>query len=383
MKNENFNIIDWQLVRKRVDGTLSDEEQDRLESWINESPDHRLFVERACRYYEREIPSVDDGKISVAWQRFVQDHPQTSRKIGYRWIWTIAASVLICLGGWFLWQNQVKRIPVTVVENTIQPGRNCAVLLLSDGQKVNLQLQQMGQVLTDNEASIYLDSTTITYESNNVQGDSVYNTIQVPRGGEYNLTLADGTKVWLNSQSTLRFPVAFRGKERRVQLTGEAYFDVTPGQKRFIVETKSMDVRVLGTAFDVNAYEDETIIRTTLVRGKIEILVGGKEACVLEPGQQSILERSTGKVNVLQVNTSLYTQWKDGRFVFRDNTLEDIMRILARWYDMKYEFTNPDLKKQRFYGVINRFEEVEGLLVQFEKTGKVKFEYERNKIVIK
>ena len=383
MKSENFNIIDWQLVRKRVDGILSDEERDRLESWINESPDHRLFVERACRYYEREIPSVDDGKISVAWQRFVQDHPQTSRKIGYRWIWTIAASVLICLGGWFLWQNQAKRIPVTVVENTIQPGRNCAVLLLSDGQKVNLQLQQTGQVLTDNEASIYLDSTTITYESNNVQGDSVYNTIQVPRGGEYNLTLADGTKVWLNSQSTLRFPVAFRGKERRVQLTGEAYFDVTPGQKRFIVETKSMDVRVLGTAFDVNAYEDETVIRTTLVRGKVEILAGGKEACILEPGQQSVLEQSTGKVDVVQVNTSLYTQWKDGRFVFRDNTLEDIMRTLARWYDMEYEFASPDLRVQRFYGVINRFENVKGLLAQFEKTGKVKFEYEGNRVIIK
>lgn len=383
MKNEDFDIIDWQLVRKRVDKNLSDEERDRLECWMNKSPDHRLFVERACRYYEREIPLVDERKISIAWQRFVQDHPQASRKMNYRWIGAVAASVLICLGGWFLWSNSTKRIPVPVAENVIQPGRNCAVLLLSDGQEVNLQLQQAGQVLRDNEASIYLDSTTITYESNNMQGDSVYNMIQVPRGGEYNLTLADGTKVWLNSQSTLRFPVAFRGKERRVQLTGEAYFDVTPGQKRFIVETKNIDVRVLGTAFNVNTYEDETIIRTTLVRGKIEILVGGKETCVLEPGQQSILERSTGKVDVLQVNTSLYTQWKDGRFVFRDNTLEDIMRILARWYDMKYEFTSPDLKKQRFYGVINRFEEVEGLLAQFEKTGKVKFEYERNKIIIK
>ena len=197
------------------------------------------------------------------------------------------------------------------------------------------------------------------------------------------IVLADGTKVWLNSQSSLRFPVAFQGKERRVQLTGEAYFDVTPGQKRFIVETKSMDVRVLGTAFDVNAYEDETVIRTTLVRGKVEILAGGEESCILEPGQQSVFERSTGKVDVFQVNTSLYTQWKDGRFVFRDNTLEDIMRTLARWYDMEYEFASPNLKEQCFYGVINRFEKVEGLLAQFEKTGKVKFEYERNKVIIK
>ena len=216
-----------------------------------------------------------------------------------------------------------------------------------------------------------------------MRGDSVYNTIQVPRGGEYSLTLADGTRVWLNSQSSLRFPVAFRGEERRVQLTGEAYFEVTPGRKRFIVETKSVAVRVLGTAFDVNAYEDETVIRTTLVRGKVEILAGGKEACVLQPGQQSVVERATGKTGVLQVNTSLYTQWKDGRFVFRDHTLEDIMRTLARWYDMEYEFVDPGLQQQRFYGVINRFEDVKGLLAQFEKTGKVKFEYEGNRVIIK
>lgn len=383
MGNGNFDIIDWQLVRKRVDGTLSDEERERLERWMNGNAKRRLFVERACRYYEKEIPSVDERKIAMAWQRFVQAHPQTSRKVGYRWIGAVAASLLIGLGCWLLWPEQVKETPVAVAEQPIQPGRNCAVLLLSDGQQIDLQSQQTGQVLTDKQANIYIDSTAVTYESARVQGDSVYNTIQVPRGGEYRLTLADGTKVWLNSQSSLRFPVAFRGEERRVRLTGEAYFEVTPGRERFIVETKNMDVRVLGTAFDVNAYEDEAVIRTTLVRGKVEILAGGKEACILQPGQQSVVERATGKTDVLQVNASLYTQWKDGRFVFRDRTLEDIMRTLARWYDMEYEFVAPGLREQRFYGVINRFEDVKGLLAQFEKTGKVRFEYEENKVSIK
>lgn len=375
--------IDWLLIRKKVDKTLSDDERDRLENWMNESPDHRQFVERACRYYDQEIPPVDEEKISTAWQRFIQDHSQTSRKINYRWIWATAASVLICLGACFLWTEEPEGTPVTVTENTIHPGHDYAVLLLSDGQRVKLQSQQMRQILTDNKANIYLDSTTIIYESNNVQEDSIYNTIQVPRGGQYNLTLADGTKVWLNSQSTLRFPVAFQNKERRVQLTGEAYFDVTPGQKRFIVETPNMNVQVLGTAFDINAYEDETTIRTTLIRGKVEIQTAGQKICILEPGQQSVLERLSGEINVFQVNTSLYTQWKDGKFVFRNNTLEDIMRILARWYDMEYEFANPDLKKQQFYGITDRFENVASLLAQFEKTGKVKFKYEKNKVIIK
>jgi len=377
------HIIDWQLIRKQVDGTLSDWERNRLENWMNESPDHRQFVERACRYYDQEIPPIDEKKTSTAWQRFIQSHPQTSRKINYRWIRTAAASVLICLGSWILWPEEPEETPVTVAENTIQPGHDYAILVLSDGQEVKLQLQQTQQILTDNKANIYLDSTTITYESNNVQEDSIYNTIQVPRGGQYNLTLADGTKVWLNSQSTLRFPVAFQNKERRVQLTGEAYFEVTPGQKRFIVETQNMNVQVLGTAFDINAYEDETTVRTTLIRGMVKIQTAEQKTCILEPGQQSVLERSSGEVNVFQVNTSLCTQWKDGKFVFRNNTLEDIMRILARWYDMEYEFANPDLKKQQFYGITDRFENVASLLAQFEKTGKVKFKCEKNKVIIK
>lgn len=182
----------------------------------------------------------------------------------------------------------------------------------------------------------------------------------------------------------LTYPIAFGMSERRVRLEGEAYFEVEPGKGRFVVETGDMNVRVLGTAFNVNAYGDEAVSRTTLVHGKVEVLTAKDDfRQVLAPGEQAVLDRASGLLDVKQVNTDLYTRWIKGQFVFRDTPLRDIMRTLARWYEMEYEFTDPELEALCFYGVISRFERVENLLEQFEKTGKVHFEYQGNKIVVK
>lgn len=326
---------------------------------------------------------MDDQRVAAAWGRFIQGRQRSSRIIR-RWrIGGIAASVLVCLGSWYLWLGSFGEMSVSSVTENIEPGASQAILLLSNGQEIDLGEQDSVRVLSDNNTNICLDGAMAVYNNQGIQKEVTYNMIRIPRGGEYHLVLSDGTKIWLNSQSTLRFPTVFQGEERRVELTGEAYFDVIPGEKRFVVETKGMDVRVLGTAFNVNAYDDEAVVRTTLVKGKVEIVSDGRTACVLTPGEQSIWNRSTEVVEVLKVNTSLYTRWKNGQFVFRNNTLEDIMRALARWYDMEYEFEDSNLRQIRFYGVLDRFEDVEGLLTQFEKTGKVKFEYHQKKVIIK
>ena len=167
-------------------------------------------------------------------------------------------------------------------------------------------------------------------------------------------------------------------------MEGEAYFEVESGKGRFVVETGDMNVRVLGTAFNVNAYKNEAATRTTLVHGKVEVMTGGDELQqVLVPGEQAIFDRESGQLEVKQVNTDFYTRWIKGQFVFRDTPLRDIMRTLARWYEMEYEFTDVELESLCFYGVISRFERVEGLLEQFEKTGKVHFEYRGNKVIVK
>ena len=157
-----------------------------------------------------------------------------------------------------------------------------------------------------------------------------------------------------------------------------------PGKGRCVVETNGMAVRVLGTAFNVNAYKNEMMTYTTLVRGRVEIVTDDNNvAKTLAPGEQAAWNRRDGNVDVRQVNTYLYTQWIKGQFVFRDAPLRDIMKPLARWYEMEYEFACPAVEEERFYGIIDRFEHVERLLEQFEKTGKVHFEYEGNKVIVK
>lgn len=377
--------IDWTLIRKQIDGCLTDEERERLECWVAGNEERRRFVEHACRYYERELPVVDKARVTKAWQRFARDRKERRRRLLSRWIWSAAACMLLVLGSWFWWQGMETR---DIVEATphqkIAVGGYRARLIISDGTGIDIAAGKPEQTIVDGGVNVQLDGESLSYEENPVSEEVLYHTVEVPRGGEFHLTLSDGSRVWLNAESRLTYPLTFGKSERRVRLEGEAYFEVEPGKGRFVVESGDINVRVLGTAFNVNAYEDESAIQTTLVHGKVEVLTAGDALCrTLIPGEQAMFDRKSGQFEVKRVNTDLYTRWTKGQFVFRDTPLKDIMRTLARWYEMDYEFTDADLESLRFYGVVNRFERVEGLLEQFEKTGKVHFEYRGNKIRIK
>ena len=380
----NQEQIDWTLIRKQIDGCLTDEEQVRLERWVENDEGRRRFVEHACQYYTRELPVVDEKRISEAWQCFVRSRKEKRRKrIFSLCIWNAAAVVILIVGTW-VWLSDFHKIPIESPSPMIALGNNSVRLVISDGTEIDLTSKEPGQTIIDKGVNVQLDKESLSYEENQLTKDTLYHMVEVPRGGEYHLILSDGSKVWLNAESRLIYPAAFGESERRVRLEGEAYFEVEPGKGRFVVETDDMNERVLGTAFNVNAYKNEVATRTTLVHGKVEVLTAKDNLQkILVPGEQAIFDRECGRLDVKQVNTDLYTRWIKGQFVFRDSPLRDIMRTLARCYEMEYEFTDPELELLCFYGVISRFERVEGLLEQFEKTGKVHFEYRGNKVIVR
>lgn len=268
-----------------------------------------------------------------------------------------------------------KDVLVAGVVPEIEAGTPRAVLLMEQGERIDLSLLAGDTILNKGDVRIRLDSSkSVTYERMaGTPAKIEYNTIIVPRKGEYQLILADGSKVYLNSESRLRFPTRFEGKERRVYLEGEGYFEVAKDTtKPFIVEAKEVDVRVLGTSFNVSAYVAEQAIRTTLVSGKVRVgdrLTGKGE--VILPGQQA--EWKDGTFTTKEVDTSIYTAWIDGKFYFEGATLEEITVQLERWYDIDFFFTSEKVKHFAFAGVINKEYTANQIFAIIEKTTRVRF----------
>ena len=292
------------------------------------------------------------------------------------WRWVAAVMLPLLLGG-TLWMNlrEKREMLVAEVVPEIEAGTPRAVLLMEQGERIDLSLFAGDTILNKGDVRIRLDSSkSVTYER--VTGTPAkieYNTIIVPRKGEYQLILADGSKVYLNSESKLRFPTRFEGKERRVYLEGEGYFEVAKDTaKPFIVEAKEVDVRVLGTSFNVSAYVSEQAVRTTLVDGKVRVgdrLTGKGE--IIVPGQQA--EWEDGTFTTKEVDTSIYTAWINGKFYFEGATLEEITSQLERWYDIDFFFTSEKVKRFAFAGVINKEYSANKIFSIIEKTTRVRF----------
>lgn len=258
-------------------------------------------------------------------------------------------------------------------------------LLLNDGRVIQVQGIDKDSLLNEAGAGIQLDtSCSIVYTGGQIgREELVFNTLRVPRCCEYHLVLADGTQVWMNSESELRYPVDFVGQERRVFLTGEAYFQVAKdASKPFRVEAEGMTVEALGTGFDVNAYRDGGKLLTTLVEGRVRVSYGsaGNE-CVLTPGKQVVF--SDGKLAVIDdVKVDDIIGWKEGRFVFSNMTLEEIGYQLERWYDVEIGFQEPLLRNYRFTGIMKRYNKLSQLTELIEETTDVKFRKDGRNIYI-
>jgi ferric-dicitrate binding protein FerR (iron transport regulator) len=257
---------------------------------------------------------------------------------------------------------------------------------LADGRVIDLDNSGAGLLAQEGNTSIINKDGKIIYGPNKKGNpETIYNTISTPRGGQYQLVLPDDTKVWLNATSALKFPVAFTGNNRTVELTGEAYFEVAKNPARpFIVKVKEVEVKVLGTHFNVMAYSEEDAIKTTLLEGSVKVSTQqpGKEgSAMLKPGEQVSVSQSSKLSQPIPVQTEEVVSWKNGKFHFNNADIKVIMRQIARWYDVEVEYQNISAQTQ-LGGIVSRKENLRQLLDYFEIAGKVHFTVEGRKIIV-
>jgi hypothetical protein len=267
---------------------------------------------------------------------------------GKWWNYAAAAVLLFFVAGYYLLNNTKKQPPIAEqpVKKDIPAGRQGAILTLSNGRQIILDSAANGVLTRDAGVQVIRKGGELSYGGN--ADEMLYNKVVTPRGRKWQLTLSDGTKVWLNAASSIRYPISFVGKERMVEVTGETYFEVTPDKNRpFRISIAGKgNIEVLGTRFDIDAYDDEDAIRTTLLEGRVKVIRGGSSSS-LSPGQQAVIVSGTDGIKVLNdANIDEVMAWKNGRFIFSDMDLKTIMRQLRRWYDVDvvYEGKVPDIR---------------------------------------
>ena len=366
------------LIAEELTGTIDEKDRLVLARWLDEDERHR-------GEYANILESLKAG--NEAWKdqergrqlmesRWGAVKSHTVQKTG-RWItWSKYAAVIVLFVsiGIFGLVNEEKQEVENGTVAQIEHGSMKAQLVLANGKKVDLrpetslQLEEVGgtRILTSDNRIKYSGKDSLAGQSAEVK----YNTLIVPRGGEFSLELADGTRVWLNAESRLRYPVAFTGKERKVEMEGEVYFEVAKNkEKPFIVTVNGVDIRVLGTSFNVSAYQEEVV--ATLVEGKVQ-LKKGNEQVILSPNQQAIW--SDDEFRVKQVDARNYVLWKEGIFYFEDVDLETILDDMARWYNVNVFYMNPVLKEMKFSVEIRRYGDINEILRRIGQTKRVKFE---------
>ena len=374
------------LLSKAFLGTLSEEEERALQQWRDESPENEQLYESEMNteYIVQKSHEVARVNIVNGYMNVLLKRKRNVRVRRVRRIVSIAAGVVLPSLAVVLWYGTRERIEDVSeqVASVIRHGGVKAELVLADGTTRILGSEVTDSLLVQQGANIVVQNQGVSYCVDSSVVEERYNTLRVPRGGEYSITLSDGTIVYLNSESELRYPVNFVGRDRRVYLSGEAYFDVVQDEAHpFIVDMGNSSVRVLGTSFDVRAYADEDEVLTTLVQGSVKFSAG-KEFVTLEPGKQAVLGKS-GSIETREVDTYLYTAWKEGVFAFKRQRLEEIMKVVARWYDVNIFWENVSQKEVTFTGKMKRYDDFSKVVEVLEMTGNTEFVIKENNIFIR
>lgn len=374
------------IITKYLNGEpLSEEEKALLERWKTKRLANERFLQKletleTDRDISRRLNKELEGTLSSTWKKLSALEKKSRRLFIYR---TAAAAVLLLVAVSSVLLMTRDLGPGNFEGNTA-PGSVKATLELADGRKVDLS-PTVTDVVEDNAARINIDKGEVSYTGKDDVDSIVYNTIVIPRKGEYKIVLSDGSVIWLNAESTLRYPQKFIGKERRVFLTGQAYFDVAHDSTMpFVVETEAQELTVLGTKFDISAFADENVVLSTLVSGSIKINVKNTdEQVLLIPGQQAIVNKESRLLNVASVDVSEITAWKDGFFSLENVTMEELVSRLSRWYDVDFQFEDENVKTLSFKGSLPRYDDLISVLDILQIISPVEFKYEKEKIRIK
>lgn len=376
------------LIIKFIGKSISAEEIDRLSLWVEKPENEELFKDYIRINYalDYNLSNFNKEKSKIKILNRI-DPIQTKSKVvrfSKSLKYAAAIAVLVLFSSPFIF----KEVFVKTVETQatpILPGVEKAILTLENGNQITLE---KGRKYTTEKVRSNGDNLVYSKKNTSKADNLAYNYLTIPKGGQFFVELSDGTKVWINSESKLKYPVSFKkGQPREVSLLyGEAYFDVTPSDNNdgssFIVNTKEQDVTVLGTEFNIKAYKEDDSILTTLVEGRVNVTNGvfSKE---LTPGLQSNVNQKNESISVKKVDVTYETAWKNGYFMFDKETLGKMMTTLARWYDVEFVYEEESKKDIVFSGLLNRANSIEELLDNLEKTGEVEFEIENKRVLIK
>lgn len=393
------NFEKAELILKFLRDGLSQEEEDKLHAWLAEDERNRVFLESLTDEASLEecvdfLAAVDVPAALEKTLARMQGGPVASEPVKGGLLrrmprWKSAAAILFILatGLVFLWrytQQQEESAPVAIIQQEVPPGGWKATLRLADGSVIALQDTGTSMVKTGNGIRITQQNGEVIYENTGAGTAAVqgrWNTISTPLGGKYKLLLPDGSRVWLNAGSDLRFPAVFEDSRREVELTGEAYFDVARNEHApFRVKVNGLTVDVLGTHFNVKAYSDEPLVQATLIEGSVKVSThAGAE--LLYPGKQASLDKAKKQLEIRAANIKDVLAWKNDLFHFSKESLEDVMRKIGRWYNVEiiYSGVATDTK---FSGMISRNVPLSQVLGMLEMTGGAKFRVEGKKVTV-
>ncbi len=380
LKVVNNNYDKWDLLCRVLTGEISEDNPEFL-VWLEKDQENKdLFLSLKSDQTGFDIDKIYRNIVS----KTNMPVEKTYKKKFYIPVWIRYASIIAFLitsglssGLWYyLSQQQDNNTNIAqITPPEIIPGSKKAVLLLSDGSSVPLDSEF--EIEEKNGISINNDTTggRLNYSATKEKPSKVeLHTICIPIGGEYELKLADGTQAYLNSGSKLIYPSYFEGDERHIKLEGEAFFDVAHNGQSFIVETDNLELKVLGTSFNISSYGDDTEVATTLVSGSVEVKTKfNKETYLITPGHQLKFNKESKEISQEKVDTEIYTAWIQGKFIFNNQSLNDIFIKLARWYDFSINYSDTDIKKLRFTGSAEKKRSINYLLNQIEKVTDIKF----------
>ena len=378
------------LIFLHIQGMADNVQEKELNEWRSVSPRHEELFQRmlSSEHVEKSISrfvKTEEEEERGWWQ--LQQRARSGRSVRkIKWFPYAAAIVLILsVGGVFYFSGDKEQTEILpIAKNEVQVPGSRAVLILPDGRKVDLENEVLRSDLAQSDSLLLVSARSLKYRDiDSPDTTEIFHTLEIPRGGEYLLTLSDGTMIYLNSESTLSFPVKFQGKERKVYLTGEAYFKVAKNTEHpFVVTAGELEVLVTGTTFGVRAYKDEKDIQTTLESGQVTVKVEGKSV-KLVPNKQVLFNKSTMGLEVRDVDVDLYLAWADGRLVYDNCPLEKILTDLGRWYNIDVFYSRDELRSYQFSLNMKKHEEFTQVLELIGKTGEVQFEIKDNTVIVK